>query len=274
MYETHPPQALDTDGDHWRSLEPDQGLATRQGALVTRIERVAPAAREEQLARDREHLLRLQLTGFSGRPWNELERDLVHYGRRVLPAKIRSGEIFAIMQDLGLPTAADLCVPPGPAITREDLEDLTQEVLAKALPAFKALLRAGAWDGTREHVACLRTFFIGKCAIEFRAPWRRWLRARQRRLRLEDPRLQVHDLPERPDERSRPDRAAVIRMDLAKALGMLDHDLRVIAVLDAYEWTDREIARQLGTTAKAVEYRLTKVRKRLADLRDAHGKSA
>lgn len=273
MDEAHFPETVvETDQDGSRSLEqelgPDAGLASHQGALVARIERVPPAAREAQLARDVERLLQLQLHGFSGRPWDELVRDLVYYGQKVLPAKIRTGEIFTIMKDLRLPPAADLCLPPGPGLTDEDLEDITQEVLAKALPGFRTLLMSGAWDGTREHVACLRTFFIGKCAIEFRAPWRRWLRARQRRLLVEDPTAAVYDLAEPPDEQSRPDLAAIARIEVAKAIRTLEGEQRLLTVLDAYEWTDQEIAQHLGTTRKAIEYRLKKVRKRLASLRE------
>lgn len=63
------------------------------------------------IAEDAELMLKLGLRGFHGPLWAKTERRFITYGRRVLPAKIRRGQIFVMMRSLGIPGAADLSLP-------------------------------------------------------------------------------------------------------------------------------------------------------------------
>lgn len=262
------PEEAGRHGVEARPLQPDEDLVTCSAQLVARIERVEPAVHQANLERDAATLLQLQLEGFAGRAWNQLERDLVGYAaQRVLPAKVRTGEIFVMMRELGIPPAKDLCLPLGPALATEDIEDIVQEVVVISLPRFKQSLKDGAWDPAREHVATLRTYFIGKCALGFRTPWRRFLRARNRNLKAQHRLERLHGLlDKRPTD---PEVVAALRVDAARALVSLDDErLRRIIVLDAWGLTDPEIADATGTTTKSVEYQLDKARKRLRNCRE------
>jgi DNA-directed RNA polymerase specialized sigma24 family protein len=250
------------------SLEPplfDESSVV-ENAVVLEIQRIQPAAREGQLAKDHERLLLLQLEGFNGRAWRDTRQDLIFYARRVLRAKIRSGEIFSIMRSVGIPMAVDLALPSDPP-TLEDCRDLADETIARALPPFKALLKDGVWDPTRDHVASLRTFFIGYCALKFTSAWRPWLRARN-----SEPEVLYVDptnLPELVDESHRTEQTAVDRVSLGSVLRMLpDHLMKQILILDAHDWSNRNIASYLGVSEKVVEYRLNKARKMFPHLRD------
>lgn len=246
----------------------DEGLAAGQGALIARIERVPATIRAEHLERDRDDLRLMQLERFNGRTWDRRQRDLFQYGHTVLPKKIRTGEIFAIMRDVGIPAARDLGLPAGPSLTRDEVDEVTADVTVAALLDFKRLLMEGVWDPFRDQVASMRTFYIGKCAIEFRAPWRRMLRRRKKRLG-ED--LQgVLQIDDRADRLARPDSVAIARLEIARVLAEVsDPAARELIVLDAFGLSDQEIARRLGLTRKQVEYRLKKARQLLGTFRDA-----
>lgn len=255
-------------------LEPHEGdgddpsLAGSHGVLIARVERIAPAAREAQLARDRDDLIAMQMEGFAGRTWDRKQIELYNYGRRVLPKKIRTGEIFAIMREVGVPPAADLRLPRGADLTPLDLDELITDVSAKALPGFKRVLIEGLWDPYRDEVACMATYYVGKCALEFRAPWRRFLRARRKRFETEKPYGLGDELPASTDRHARPEIAAIARLEARRALDSIEDPLlRSAVLLDAYEMPDKEIAERLGLTVKQVEYRLKKARRGLRNLR-------
>ncbi|MBW3536916.1 MAG: hypothetical protein KY395_03980 [Actinobacteria bacterium] len=243
-------------------------MADSHGALIARIERVSPAARELQLARDRDDLIAMQMEEFAGKTWHRKQIELYNYGRRVLPKKIRTGEIFAIMREVGVPPASDLRLPRGVELTSHEVEELVTDVSAKALLDFKRVLTAGVWDPYRDEVACMSTFYVGKCALEFRGPWRRFLRARRKRLEAEKPYGLGDELPASPDRHARPEIAAIARLEARRALDSIEDPLLQSAVLlDAYETPDKEIAERLGLTVKQVEYRLKKARRGLKNLR-------
>ena len=215
-------------------------------------------ADQERLAADRDRLAQLKACNFAGRPWVDLQNDLATYARRRLPAKICYGEIFRMMRDLDIPPARDLQLPEG-GVSREDARDLSHDVIAIALPRFNRILAAGGWDGDRQHAATLRTYFMSQCAIQFRAPWRRWLTNvyPTRRTELATDSDLIFD---RSDEFAYPERVATNRFDINRALKHLPRDLQTILVLDAFGWPDAAIAARVGISPKAVEYRLKRAR--------------
>jgi hypothetical protein len=266
------PSEATTGNGEARLIKPDEadddGLVAGQGALVAYIERVAPAVREAQLDHDRDDLRRMQLEHFAGRTWDRKQVELFQYGQRVLPTKIKTGQIFAIMRDVGVPMARDLSLPAGPPLTPHEADELTTDVGARALLDFRRLLTAGVWDPYREDVACMGTFYVGKCALEFRAPWRSFLRRRKRRLEIENPTGLIDRISRQVDFGARTESTAIAKVELSRVLGSIEHRLRQVVVLDAYGFRDKEIAGRLGLTRKQVEYRLKKARRLLESLRE------
>lgn len=241
-----------------RSLEPAVGVFCD---VLARIEPVLAAVDADKLQADRDLMLKLQLAGFTGPPWNRFERDLVSYGNRVLPAMIRKGTIFGAMVKLGLPSAADCRLSPRQQPTPEDADDLSRETMAIALPRYRQSLMEGKWDGSREHARSLHSYFIGRCVLNFRAPWRRWLRAARRLERVviadpADPRLHADADTDAAD-------AAITHVALQRALAAMKPRSRALLVLDAYDFTDEEIAARMGISSRAVEGQLRRLRERL-----------
>lgn len=241
-------------------LQPDEEVHAR---ILARIEPVAPSVHVEQLERDRATLVALQLESFAGDGWEATRQRLWLYAYRTLPAKVVSGGVFRLGRAAGVPAAVDLQAPATPVVYDEAV-DLVVDVIALALPSFKERLMAGKWDPYREDVACLDTYWFGWCVLKFPAPWRKRNR-RVRRHRLEAA-AAVVDADRGHVEG--PERLAVQRSEVVRALRTLPENVRAVVALDALGFTGREVADELGMTAKTVEGRLRKARGLLASLRE------
>jgi len=224
-----------------------------------RIELVEPTVDEVELARDRDRLLQCQLEGFGGVATRKLERDLVGYAARVLPSLIRRGQIFPMMHKRGVVPARDDALPKM-SLSEGDCIDLAQDTVAAAWPKFLRTLVDGGWDPWRDDPTTLKSFFVGRCALEFRGPWRRFLRARPQELR-ECSHQGLEVLERQPDETSNPERLAGI-IDLRRRIFQLVPNAgdREVLRLDVEGWSDQEIADVTGLTTRAVESRLRRIR--------------
>ncbi len=106
--------------------------------------------------------------GFSGAAYAVFEEELARYGLQVMRGWLREGYIFAQCRKAGV-RLERRPIPHG------DHEDLAQDVVAGALPAFQQkALREGGWrpDGG----ASLKTYFAGSLCFQFANVWRRRLR--------------------------------------------------------------------------------------------------
>src|SRR5437763_898289 len=95
-----------------RGIQPDEGSAL--AVVLARIEPVAAAVNQAQLAKDRDTLLELQLTGFRDPEWGVVRHRLWLYAHETLPSKVMSGDIFALTRNNGIPAASDLQPPAKP----------------------------------------------------------------------------------------------------------------------------------------------------------------
>ncbi len=246
-----------------------QGLARRSGDLLVPaawarrhlIEDRSETALAKRLERNKAEHLTMQLEASLGRSstWDRtVKADLWEYGVRVLPAKIVSGEIFRMMREVNGPSALDLALPDrGPAMTSEEAHDLASDVVVWALRSFKDVLLDADNGWRADGGASFRTFFIGKCCHGFAGIYRRWLRARAKRLGLDE--LDQLSGDELPVAQDRPEQAAIIRVQIDHYIDGCTGDLEVqIACLNALEFSNRDIAELLGVTEKVVEYRLSK----------------
>ncbi len=250
--ETNPPhpESERQDGAGSRPLQP----AKRAG----QADRLSYERRRE---RDRHRLLQMQLEGFGGPTWrDEVQPDVWAYAVRILPKKIRTGEVFTIRARLGGVQADDL-VLPNAGINQEDSEDLAAEVAMKAIPVFRDQLERGIWDITKD--MSFRSWFVNLCVLRFPAPFRKWLRAQhQHRLVDVDPDVEDTDVFLSPG-------SIIYVVEFDRYLHRVGDPVTMAMVeLDADGFTDGEIAEATRTSIKTVEGRLKKVRRRSRDLRD------
>jgi DNA-directed RNA polymerase specialized sigma24 family protein len=220
---------------------PEELLADSAQTEATEAPRRAGDARlYEELAKE----------GFTGHRYELFERHLATYGLGVLTAWIKSGMIFAKLRDRGI------VLPPWhESPIEEDVQDLATMTVAHALSTFrnKALI-AGQWrsDGG----ASLTTYFIGTCLLAFVNVWRSWLRAQRHWEEGTHLAAQVE-----PGHEPITPEAEIIGRDLIRSLlaDFSERDQQVVTlIIDGY--SHGEIAEHLGTTRRAVEGMLYRIR--------------
>lgn len=250
-------------------LQPQQAKSNPAAEVIARIEPVVPAVNAERLERDRATLLRLQLAGFEGTEWEELQGHLWLYAFKTFPAKILSGEIFKLLRESSLPASRDYNPPPGPAITRQEAEDLTIDLIGSSLRPFRQRLMAGAWDPYRDNVASLDTYWFGWCLLQFPKPWRKWLRQRRNLLRELSGPLLVDISDRRQAHLTGPEAEIVLRLDIQRGLERLSEVQRAVMITHATGLTGKETAAALGISEKSAEYQLQTARRRLKSFRES-----
>ena len=214
--------------------------------------------REERQERDRDRLLRMQLEGYDGPTWHdEVRPDVWAYAYRVLPKKIETGEIFAMRARLCGKPANDLSLPDE-GICRADAEDLASDVAASAITPFQYQLKRGVWDVSRD--ITFRSWFINLCALRFAAPYRKWLRERDRCPGAPDP--GEHDTEPEPS-------SVIYVVEFERYLDRVsDPTTKAMICMDIAGCSDVDIAEVTRTTVKAVEGRLARMRQDARRLRD------
>ncbi len=254
--------------------EPPEDLVLPNGwAERFTFEGKAKEEHDAAIKADAEILLSLQLHKFEERPWADQERRFIAYGRRYLPGLIRKGRIFVMMRALGIPGAHTMALPNvGLPMTIEESKDLAEETIAKAIGPYKKVLMSGRWKPDVDNAAQLTSFFMGQCCWQFRAPWRRYLRERDRAFhdwqheQAEGELLMMGELSDRFD----PARAAVIRLEITRAYDFLDDPIdQQILELTLAGYTAAEVGRGLALTDRQVEYRLKVITKRINQLKEA-----
>lgn len=198
----------------------------------------------QRLIADEELLLKLQLHGFTGRPWERFAHEMARYGIGVISSWIRRGVIYGKVKALtgfglerrdGWPDA-ELC------------GDIATDTVIVALDYFRErVLRAGRWDASKG--ASLGTFFIGQCLYRFANAYTKALRA-------EIKRHEHREIPDdyMPDEWFDPIRGieatVMTRQDLVDALAQVSsqraREALVLKHIGGY--TYEEIAERLNMT--------------------------
>lgn len=229
-------------------------------------------ARTLRILGDRNLLTTLQLEGFAGPVWAQARSELARYGLSVLTAWIATMTIFAKRQEKAFKPV--LYPPTSGSSTHEALRDEAADVatmlVSESLGSFHDnVLLQGRW--MPEKGASLTTYFIGWCLLQFNTVYRAWLVQRK------------HDAPvigavefdlDRHDRGGLEDPArAVVALDTARrvletAVGSsrrtsTRRQTATILPLLAAGHSQAEIAALLGTTERAVEGHLARLRKRL-----------
>ncbi|MEU9381302.1 hypothetical protein AB0D38_10015 [Streptomyces sp. NPDC048279] len=147
--------------------------------------------------------------------------------------------------------------------TKEDLEEVVQDTVARAVVIFERdALRAGRWrtDGG----ASLATYFIGTCLFAFAEVYRRRFNSWRRQQAMETAVARESGQGDLPDVADTVVEHETVMAFLASTSP--DPRLRLVIYLHYEGHTHAEIAATLadGTTARAVEAMLYRYRKQLA----------
>jgi hypothetical protein len=134
-------------------------------------------------------------------------------------------------------------------LSPEDRREITALTVAESIALFrKKAMCAGAWDPQRG--ASLKTYFIGRCLLQFPRTYENWLRD-------ERPLDTVADLKslQHADPRPGPATFAEGRLMLAAPLWATPALVKVVKILALLEagYGQAEVAQRLGLTTGAVE---------------------
>lgn len=228
------------------------------------------AAHDRQIRRDARELTTVQLHEFEGPSWRRLEDRLVQYGLWVLPAKIRSGEIFKMMRELNVEMGADMR-PLERSLTTDEVRELTSMLVGEAAVRYRTVLRDGRWTPDIDDGACLTSFFVGWCCWMFRGVWRRFLTQDKRR-RADVRHLKLTEGVVENDQPapiwSGPEAAVVTKLAFLDVIDLLDQERdRVIAARTLLGDTSTEVMQIFAhldqpMTQKTVESRRRSIRAR------------
>ncbi|WP_218579626.1 hypothetical protein [Phytohabitans houttuyneae] len=220
---------------------------------------------KEKCGRESALWAQLQDEGFAGRTYEALAMELARYGTSVLLSFLHGGHIHAALRNVGRSV-------PGLTqalrdMTRDEVEELVGLTIAHALRLFRRNALAGyGWQpGGNTTVA---TYFVNTCTLCFSNAFRE---------------MAGHGRPkEETPVDSIPDEAGVTTIDIADRPGTLREAmdekgirgvLASIAEWTVEGYTQDEIAKELGTTPRAVEGKLRRLRDNLRrrGIRDQRG---
>lgn len=196
----------------------------------------------------------LALAKFEGDLWDRFANEIAKYGYAVIWNWTVRGLIFAHCKTKGFGGLPELVRP----ITVEEAQELANETVAKAVHHFRRdVLMKRKWDPRKG--ATLRTYFIGQCIIQFPNIYRSW-----HRQELRNEFALVDDLELLDAEIDAPDRRVIAGIVGSEAMATIkDPRVRKVMFMTAEGWSQAEIAKQMGVTAKTVERMLANERDRL-----------
>lgn len=212
--------------------------------------------RAAELAADAQLVELLRKEDFDGPVWSAYQERLAGYGFDVLRRHMRSRRVFELCNTwnvLGWRNRA-----PDERRFRDDEVDIACEAVARAVNAFRKDLRAGKWspDGG----ATLSTYFYRRCVFEFAGVYRAWLRDVEPSAKWETPvpndaavitGLVWNDEPARTDADFD---------DLCRRLDApTERQARIMRLL-ADDFTQAEIAKEIGVSVSTVERDIAKLR--------------
>ncbi|WP_156250548.1 sigma-70 family RNA polymerase sigma factor [Pseudactinotalea terrae] len=265
--------------------EPEPDLPARLGGALQREVGAVPlwwlpsddeateqARRVDRLAADADLVTTLALAGYQGADYDLFATELSRYGLAVIGAWMRQGMILAkCKQQKGLHAGLRSI---GRGFSPDEVIELSGETVAAALRHFREdVLMRNKWrpDGG----ATLRTFFIGQCLFRFANVYKRWegeIRRSSIWTSTEDEDLLTALGGGSPQD---VERQAINRLILDDRFARIKNpNVRRAMVYTAMEWTQQQIAVELGVTEKAVERMLANERARQRQSPDKSRKKA
>lgn len=229
------------------------------GEALTEFENSKEAKRLQRMV-DQQIVEKLRSVGFdkTTRDWREFVEALVEYGYAVLVAWGVTDQIATKVRTVAGRSGSR--VPERLRLPEDDARGLAHELLVVSIENFrtKSLRR---WTPTGG--ASLRTFFIGRCLLDFADVYGSWYRRERRPLPLA---MMVDDGRhcDRPDEHAE---ACVVVDELLGG----DPILRKVLELQRDGFTLDEIAKKLGKTEAGVRTLRHRALKRLNKPEDSDG---
>ncbi|WP_433573949.1 hypothetical protein [Streptomyces sp. CA-251247] len=222
-----------------------------------------------QRAADRVLYEQLQMDGFEGPRFDMFKDRLWMYGWKVLRAWMRDGTIIERCRERKIYFPAPY-TEVEEMMRRDDIrQDIAIDCLGRAVPVFLAdSLQEWKPEGGRS----LNSFFLHLALYFYRDAYRQWAGSHRQRMReiLGPDAISVYD--SECEEWLRvpvpsPEEQTVLQETLDTILAQASMEERAVckAILTTGA-TQEEIAKQLGTTRKSVERRLSKVRQRARKL--------
>lgn len=215
--------------------------------------------RVDRLAGDREVYRDLRASKFAGREQELFDDALARYGFAVIGAWISKGVMEQKCREK--PQLRELRVLEGIDLTPRDVEELTMDTVAAAVEGFRTnVLETGKWDSKKG--AALRTYFIGHCQFKYRDVARKW--KRQRRDLLFDPTSEAVPGRFTHSVLGAPEVDVIQAESISELLKPVTRaDARTALAMKGHQYSNQQIAEELGTTPKAVESMLWRARKQI-----------
>jgi len=208
-------------------------------------ENLSTGERLDRLAGDADLVASLREQGFEGADWEFVVNELVKYGIAVIGGWVRRGAMK------GKCAEKRIHVPEVPDHIRSDaeaLDDITSETVAEAVVYFRDdVLVPGVWDPQKG--AALKTFFIGQCMKRYANVLRRIVGEQKPRREASTDDNEILDTG----------RIVGVEDDAVQHL-MAQQVLRGVTnlrqaralALDACNFTNAEIAEDMGTSLDGV----------------------
>jgi DNA-directed RNA polymerase specialized sigma24 family protein len=180
------------------------------------------------------------------------------YSQRVLTSWVSTGKIFRKVAALGRPVTRSPRLDGDVDLVR----DLVDDAIMGGLGLFKREVLSGRWYAGGG--ASLRSYFVGACILEFPNAYRRGRALTEQTATPTEPAL-IYDELDR-GTRAGPGILTLISEYEQLERYLADHGplLRQILHYIAEGYTAKETARLLGTTDRAVESRLGRLRAQLS----------
>ncbi|MFE3584522.1 sigma-70 RNA polymerase sigma factor region 4 domain-containing protein [Streptomyces vinaceus] len=229
-----------------------------------------PQGSAERLVADAARVAQVRKEGFrsDGPRYRELHDELWVYGWRVMRAWMRDGTVIARCRLKGFRFPAPY-TEVEEMMQRVDVRDeIAHTCVSKAVESFLSdLEKEDFWDAHQG--ATLRTYFIGRCLMLFGDAYRKWASPYRRRLEAAADGIWrgIAPVPDRQVPGLSFDEMITLQESLTQILrGASKEDRAICRLILTHDATQEQIAKQLGTTRKAVERRMAKLRARAHDL--------
>ena len=231
-------------------------------------------ARQLQRLADQEIINFLALQGFdeSTPEWQEFSWVLAEYGHSVMTAWLVTGNIrkMAAAHNNGAGVYGLTKVPEGLRLSKEEAHDVAMDIVINAINKFRTRTLMHPDQSKRWNAgggASLKTFFIGRCLMEFPDAYRTWAKTQPRHHVL------FPDMnPDGVETLDAPDQQAITALETDNALEQLPHDVQNMFKLAAAGYKYTEIAELLSTpttpcTEASVRSKMSRARNTLRDQR-------
>lgn len=237
--------------------EPQDGSALKLPvgqAELAEFEDTAPAKKLALLEADAELIYKLMLGGYAGRDWDAFADVLARYAYPVILSWINKGTLVQRC------FAKGLRAPRLFRHKRADREDISRSIIAESIFVFRRdVLIPGRWNAGKG--ATLKTFFIGRCLMQYPNAYRDW---RQQNV---PPRVDEKELARQLELRTNlpatPDQLAELHRRLPEVVKK-EQSPAFVSALFAAGFSQEEIAAAAGLTTVAVQSKIKRLRKAAA----------